>query len=184
MTGARLQIRTEQHGQAPALTTAVLPQRGHRPFRARTRRTTPNPLLGMLATLTLSCPSRLPSYPQLPHPAGRLTPSCPPVTRPRPRCHAADLADHIMPVPEQRPPRSDQNTQSTRSAAICACRHCGSATPRDWLASGHIRGLEGCSSLEQRDRIDHCRQVRVRQARGAGDGAAATAGWSGVAGVP
>ena len=26
MTGPRSQIRTEQHGQAPALTTAVLPQ--------------------------------------------------------------------------------------------------------------------------------------------------------------
>jgi hypothetical protein len=26
MTGARSQIRTEQHGQAPALTTAVPPQ--------------------------------------------------------------------------------------------------------------------------------------------------------------
>ena len=28
MTAARPQIRTEQHGQAPALTTAVLPQPG------------------------------------------------------------------------------------------------------------------------------------------------------------
>jgi hypothetical protein len=30
MTEARLQIRTEQHGQAFALTTAVLPQPGAR----------------------------------------------------------------------------------------------------------------------------------------------------------
>jgi hypothetical protein len=32
MTEARSQIRTEQHGQAPALTTAVLPQPGRRPL--------------------------------------------------------------------------------------------------------------------------------------------------------
>ena len=31
----------------------------------------------------------------------------------------------------------------SRTAAICACRHGGPATPRDWLASDHIRGLEG-----------------------------------------
>ena len=31
MTRARLQIRTEQHGQASALTTAVLSQPGRRP---------------------------------------------------------------------------------------------------------------------------------------------------------
>ena len=30
MTGARSQIQTDQHGQAPALTTAVLPQPGRR----------------------------------------------------------------------------------------------------------------------------------------------------------
>ena len=32
MTGARLQIQTEQHGEASAPTTAVLPQPGRRPF--------------------------------------------------------------------------------------------------------------------------------------------------------
>ena len=48
-----------------------------------------------------------------------------------------------------------------------------------------IRGLGGERSLPgQRARIGHCRRVRVRQARGAGDGAAATARRSGVAGVP
>ena len=48
-----------------------------------------------------------------------------------------------------------------------------------------IRGLEGeCSLPGQRVRIGHCRRVRVRQARGAGDGAAATARRSGAAGVP
>jgi hypothetical protein len=35
MTADRPQIRTERHVQASALTTAVLPQPGHRPFRAR-----------------------------------------------------------------------------------------------------------------------------------------------------
>jgi GNAT superfamily N-acetyltransferase len=40
MTSARLQTQTERPGQAPALTTAVLPQPGRRPFRARRRRTT------------------------------------------------------------------------------------------------------------------------------------------------
>jgi serine/threonine-protein kinase PknK len=48
-----------------------------------------------------------------------------------------------------------------------------------------IRGLEGeCSLPGQGVRIGHCRRVKVRQARGAGDGAAASARRSGVAGVP
>jgi hypothetical protein len=57
-----------------------------------------------------------------------------------------------------------------------------------WLAGWRatiICGLEGeCSLPGQRVRIGHCRRVRVRQARGAGDGAAATARRSGAAGVP
>jgi hypothetical protein len=54
-----------------------------------------------------------------------------------------------------------------------------------WRATTTIGSLDGeCSLLEQRARIGSCRQVRVRQARGAGDGAAATARRSGVAGVP
>jgi hypothetical protein len=57
MTGARLQIRTEQHGQAPAHTTAVLPEPGRRPFRARRRNDSKAALPGMPATPTLSCPS-------------------------------------------------------------------------------------------------------------------------------
>jgi hypothetical protein len=48
-----------------------------------------------------------------------------------------------------------------------------------------IRGLDGERSVAgQRVRIGHCRRVTVRQDRGAGDGAAAAATRSGVAGVP
>ena len=48
-----------------------------------------------------------------------------------------------------------------------------------------IGGLGGeCSLPGQRARIGHCRRVTVRQAGGAGDGAAATARRSGAAGGP
>ena len=57
MTGARLQIRTEQHGQASALTTAVLPQPRRRPFRTADVERLEATLPACRATPTPSCPS-------------------------------------------------------------------------------------------------------------------------------
>ena len=91
MTGARPQIQTEQHGRASALTTAVLPQPGRRPIRARRRNDSQPHSPACWATPTLSCPSPITvpsSIAALSSPAGTIQLTCH-QTCPRP--HPANL---------------------------------------------------------------------------------------------
>jgi hypothetical protein len=96
MTGPRSQIRTEQHGQAPALTTAVLPQPAAGPSVPGDAERLEAALPACRATPILSCPPRSPSRPQSRHLA-RLTQSCSPVTRPVPPPGGRPPLGHIMP---------------------------------------------------------------------------------------
>jgi hypothetical protein len=110
MTADRPQIRTERHVQASALTTAVLPQPGHRPFRARD------------AERPEAALSAMPGNP------GSLLPSPIALPGPSPAARRQTAVGHIMPG-SARHTRAPAKSVTPRITADIACRATSALSP-------------------------------------------------------